>query len=148
MWTVRGYRTASGIACVLIALAVTHSNGPEYFPVHVDNPERTFVGIPFGNHGVQYRITNSSTNAVNFLGGGGLCNPTCCFVVISPERALIGAGTHLEIFCKLHIGSPGPFEATIPIYFDDNGIREVLLTVRGIAVDSKEAARGSATPNP
>jgi len=32
------------------------------------------------------------------------------------------------------VKEPGPFEAEIVLYLEDNGIREVTLTVRGVGV--------------
>lgn len=43
-------------------------------------------------------------------------------------------GTTFEYTCELSVKKPGPFEAPMTLFLEDNGIREVTLTVRGVGV--------------
>lgn len=47
---------------------------------------------------------------------------------------MIPAGGTVEYPCELTVKGPGPFEAEIVLFLEDNGIREVTLTVRGVGV--------------
>ncbi len=46
----------------------------------------------------------------------------------------IPAGQTVEYPCELTVHKPGPFESEMVLFLEDNGIREVTLTVRGVGV--------------
>lgn len=56
----------------------------------------------------------------------------------------VPAGESVEYPCELSIKHPGPFEAEITLFLEDNGIREVTLSVKGVAV----AAEGQSDAPP
>jgi len=44
---------------------------------------------------------------------------------------IIGPGETFSYKCVIHLVGPGPFESTIELYLEENGIRKVELVVRG-----------------
>jgi hypothetical protein len=56
---------------------------------------------------------------------------------------VIPAGVTFNYECKLSVENPGPFEAQLNIHLEENGIRTVTITVRGVAV---APGAGNATP--
>ena len=50
---------------------------------------------------------------------------------------MVPAGESIEYPCELTVNDAGEFEAEIVLYLEDNGIREVTLTVRGVGVAAK-----------
>ena len=60
-----------------------------------------------------------------------------CFSSKHHEQVTVGPGETFNYECVLSLKKPGPFEAKIAIFLEDNGIRIVELTVRGVAVASE-----------
>ena len=57
---------------------------------------------------------------------------------------MIPAGETFQYECELVVNEPGSFEAQIDIYMDENGLRKVTLTIRGVGV----AREASDAPKP
>ena len=47
---------------------------------------------------------------------------------------ILGAGETIQYVLVLHLREPGPFESSIELYLEENGIRKVELVVRGTTV--------------
>ena len=60
----------------------------------------------------------------------------CSFRVKREAPFDIPAGATEFIDCAVEPTYAGPFEAQLYVYVDDNGAREIALTVKGVAVDS------------
>ncbi len=58
----------------------------------------------------------------------------CCFRAKHHSQVTILAGQTAEYPCELTVHKPGPFESEMVLFLEDNGIREVTLTVRGVGV--------------
>ena len=57
-----------------------------------------------------------------------------CFSSKHHEQVAVGPGETFAYHCKLSVVAAGRFEAAIGLFLEDNGIREVSLTVRGVGV--------------
>ncbi len=57
-----------------------------------------------------------------------------CFSSEHPDQVTISAGETFHYRCELAVHEPGPFVAELTIFLEDNGIREVTVTVRGTGV--------------
>lgn len=55
----------------------------------------------------------------------------CCFGPKHSEVITIGPGETLLYVCVLHLYEPGPFESSMNLFLDEDGIRKIKLEVRG-----------------
>ena len=60
-----------------------------------------------------------------------------CFGPKQVQGIEIPAQGAIEFPCELSIGRAGPFEAKATVYVDDGGVRDLVLTVRGVGEDVK-----------
>jgi len=47
----------------------------------------------------------------------------------------VPAGSSVALECTVEVGRAGPFEGQIHVYYDDNGLREIVLKVHGKAAE-------------
>ena len=75
------------------------------------------------------------------LGIAGQCTGNFCFTSVQSAPVLIPPNGSLVINCILEVKSPGPIDAEIKIYLEENGIRTVTLRVTGTAVEGPHAPK-------
>jgi hypothetical protein len=56
---------------------------------------------------------------------------------------VVAAGASEPIECSLEVGRAGDFEGQIHVYYDDGGLRETVLVIRGQAGEATGAAAGA-----
>jgi hypothetical protein len=119
--------------------------GPE--PGFVVAPTEHDLGsVPLGDRVVTFTITNPAAGPRRILGAAGGCWGAVCFDSKHSTQIVIPAGETFTYECELSVGQARPFEAKIDLYLEDNGLRTVTLTVRGVGVAPGGKADGSQTP--
>lgn len=116
--------------------------GPEpLFPVPA---ERDVGTVPLGVCPVAFDLTNTAARPRRVLGAEASCKKNCIRAG-ADELMTIGPGETVAYGCELVLKVEGPFELEMPILIEDNGIREIVLKVRGVAVRA-EKSHAQATP--
>ena len=69
------------------------------------------------------------------------CKGNCCFKSLQNALVIVAAGRSIEWNCEILVGEPGPIDAEIKIYLEENGIRTVTLRVSGNAVEAPRAPK-------
>jgi hypothetical protein len=113
-------------------------------PVEVELPERDLCEQPVGKLQVSFRVTNPSGHVTEVLGASELCGKDGCFKLLSNAPQAIPPAGSVDVVCELTVVREGPFEISGSLYLNNNGLRAVKLTLRGVGVAPSEA--GDATP--
>ena len=136
-------RTLSGLS-LIAALGCLCMAGYEYFfappaapppPFEISQTEFPLGEVPLGSHTLQTTITNTSKEPRRILGSAGQCVANCCVKPLLESVLVVPPGGSVEIQCEVMASRPGPLEAEIKIYLEENGIRTVTLHVTGTAVE-------------
>ena len=72
----------------------------------------------------------------------------CCFSSKHSGQVTVQPSETFIYTCELSIKKPGPFEAPMTLFLEENGIREVRLTVRGVGVASGRTSDASDEKEP
>lgn len=124
---VAGYMLASG------AVSSSPSGPPP--ALEVENTEQDLGEVPIQQDNVvRTSIVNSSDAPARVLCVAQACGSNCCFRPLNDEPIVVPPGDTVVFEWGISVPGPGPFEASAPLYVDDNGLRTILLKVRGSGV--------------
>jgi hypothetical protein len=105
----------------------------------VDHPDQDLGESAVGVHSIDYMITNETQTERRILGARGACTLTCC---LTPPADLgvvpLAPGQTYRLRCQAQVHREGPFESSLTLFVDDDGAREIHLSVKGIAHKSSE----------
>jgi hypothetical protein len=134
----------AAIGCTLAGVwaAVAPSTAPP--PLALET-SRDLGPVSFGDHAVTFPIANPAGVPRRVVGLVQQCGGVWCVKSRHHEQVVIGPGETFPYTCTLQVRGAGPFEAPLTLYLDDDGLREVTLTVRGIGVEPEPAP---AAPEP
>lgn len=90
--------------------------------------------ILVGRHDVAFQIHNPNQQPRHVVGVSECCFANCCVGPKAQQQVEVEPGATQTYVCYIRVKSAGPFEAPITLYLDDDGLREVTLTVRGVGV--------------
>jgi hypothetical protein len=96
--------------------------------------------LPLGRHEFHVRVTNPNPEPRRILGLSTGCRTNVCFLNQVPGPILVPAGETVTCSWSIDVHSPGEFELPLALYLEENGIREVKQTVRGVGVAPKGTA--------
>lgn len=127
--------TAIGLACwgvylMLLAPASVEAD----LPLVVDWPVRDLGQLSIGSHEVTIHVTNPAGRTRRVIGMMSGCRPNVCFGAKLAEPVAVPPGETVEYVCEVTITGSGPFEFPILLHLEDNGIRTVEQTLRGVAI--------------
>lgn len=103
-------------------------------PLLVEFPSADLGNLQTGNNEFQVRIMNPNSSPRRVLGLSSGCRANACFLSHHQEPVTIPPGETVTCTWGIELHSPGPFELPLALYLEENGIREVKLTVRGVGV--------------
>ncbi len=142
-------RTALILICLLAAIGLSAFAGydalrpasPPGPAFRIDDPERDLGTVPLGKSEIVFPITNTSSQPRQILGVREGCRPAVCFLSKDfPGRITVGPGQTIPFTYTLDVRKPGPFEAGVLLFLEDNSIRELPLIVRGVGVEPLASA--------
>jgi hypothetical protein len=81
-----------------------------------------------------YTITNRGRRAAAIVGAENECGMNVCIGVNHPGRVVLRPGESFTLRWTVYFKFLGPFEASVPLYVDDGGLRTIWLSVRGTSV--------------
>jgi len=129
---------AASAGCVALLGAgyydLHHHGSAGQAALNVEQPEQILTGMAAGNtYDIAFQVVNRSGETRRIIGaeygcgsGWGFRLKECCSVEVPPH------GTVVVPFI-LDVRTPGPFEMSVPLYLDDDGLRVVVVTVKGVA---------------
>ena len=106
-------------------------------PLTIDDPDRDLGPTPLGDHTVRFAPHNPAARPRSVVGGGGGCGRNACLGPVQrdhADRLTVPAGGTADFVCELSVKGEGPFEVPVVLFLDDNGLRRVQMTVRGVGV--------------
>jgi hypothetical protein len=101
--------------------------------VMVENAAREFPDLIVGTNTVTYRLHNPTRHTVRVVGSSFCCGSNCRF---QPKDSIpfdIPPGASADLPCILETIRPGSCETQVHLFFDDLGLREQTIEVRGTA---------------
>ncbi len=110
-------------------------------PFEIAQTEFAVGNAPTGTQLLRTKITNPSKEPRRVLGIVGQCIGNCCFMPLEGGPIIILPGSSFDLACELDVNRPGPIDAAIKIYLEENGIRTVTLRVTGTAVEAPHAPK-------
>ncbi len=126
---------AAAAAAVLLGLAggylaLRPAPGPA---ATVELPGPDLGEVPVGVFVFEVAVTNPSGRPVTVLGVPFRCADNCCFCSERPND-VVAPGQRLLHRVALDVKGPGPFEAEILFYLNEDGLREIPIPIRGVGV--------------
>jgi hypothetical protein len=103
-------------------------------PVEVESPERDLGEYPVGKSQIAFRITNPTDRPAEVISVPECCGRACCIKPTLTDRLIIPPGASVDVVCELLVTAPKQFEVSGSLFLNDNGLRAVKLTVRGVGV--------------
>ena len=103
-------------------------------PLEIDWPAPDLGRLGVGSHEIIVRITNSGGRPRRVIGMTNSCGPNGCIGPKTGEQVVVFPGGTVDYPCLLEIHQPTPFDVTIHLFLEDNGIREAETTLHGIGV--------------
>jgi hypothetical protein len=98
-----------------------------------------------GSHRLIVQVTNPGPVCRRILGMMSGCRNNVCYEPVAPQPIPVAASATVGYEVELTVSGSGPFEVPLVIFVDDEGVRKVNTTLRGIAIE----ARGTNNaPNP
>jgi hypothetical protein len=80
---------------------------------------------------VFFALTNTGTRPATLIGAGGNCGMGACLQIEFSTPIVIPPGQTVQIPALLHIAPKATeFEATAPLFLDDGGTRQIVVTAR------------------
>jgi len=130
------FRVAVIAVVVAVALAGYFASQPEprAEPAFAITAECDIASVPFGPGTVAFTVTNPANKPRRIIGCYAQCQAAGCMDAKSNEQITIAPGETIEYQCDYDVYKPGPFELKLDVFLEDNGIRTVTLTVRGVGV--------------
>ncbi len=140
------YRTAVFICIVavvgffVLGVALALREEPEFVAVAeepalvIDNPVRDIGEVPVGPFDVSFDVTNPAARPRRIIGFAEGCTLRCCFGPKNDPIVTIDPGQTNSFACRLEIRGTGPFETPMWMALEDNGIRNITLTVKGTGI--------------
>lgn len=80
------------------------------------------------------RARNTSHWPARILNVGSGCGPRCCYRPLQEGPIEVPPGGKAEYRWEATIVGAGPFEAQVPMFLDDGGLRNVTILLRGNGV--------------
>lgn len=114
-------------------------------PVEVESPERDLGDHPVGRSQIVFRVTNPTDHPAEVISAPDGCGKLCCLKPLTTDRLSIPPGGSVDVACELNVIAPERFEFSGNLFLNDNGLRAVKLTVRGVGVAPRA---GDAPPKP
>jgi hypothetical protein len=103
--------------------------------LELDTPSINYGSLPSGDAEVKVRIHNrSTTRTARIIHVGTGCKINCCYKPKEIDPVEIAPGQSLDYPYIIMFG-PGPFEATVPVFVDDGGLRTLSLEIRGTGIE-------------
>ena len=90
---------------------------------------------------VVFRLQNNSGKPIPVLGMVLSCGARCCLTLKQPDYPPEFPPGPNDIECSLKINEPGTFSTDMRVYVDDQGMRDITLTVKGTAHAAETASR-------
>jgi hypothetical protein len=87
-----------------------------------------------GCHEIIIRVTNPGSQPRRVLGMLKVCGVNGCVSLKSEAPVTIPPGEVQSIPCQFEIRTAAHFEVPIHLYIEDDGIREVSVTMRGVGI--------------
>ena len=110
-------------------------------PFHITRTEFAADNVPPGTTPFRTTLTNPSKEPRRILGMAVQCVGNCCFKTVQDAPVLVSPGGSFDLDLELDVSRPGPIDAEIKIYLEENGIRTVTLRVTGTAVEAPRAPK-------
>lgn len=105
-------------------------------PFKISRTEFAVGNVSLGTQLLHTSVANPSNEPRRILGINGQCSDNSCFGAVQEAPIIIPPGGTLNLDCELLVTRPGPIDAEIKIYLEENGIRTVTLRVTGTAVEA------------
>ncbi|MFQ3650574.1 MAG: hypothetical protein SNJ75_09590 [Gemmataceae bacterium] len=103
--------------------------------LELDTSSIDYGSLPSGEAEVKVRIHNrSTTRTARIVHVGTGCKINCCYKPKAIDPVEIAPGQSLDYPYIIMFG-PGPFEATVPVFVDDGGLRTLSLEIRGTGIE-------------
>ena len=131
-------------AAVTMALAAWHATrpAPDALPAAAAGPDGGGLSVAVTEQDVgsvacpstvpvSFVVTNSSATPLRILGATDACFGAACFGPRSPEPVGVPARGTYRYHAELRTRRPGPFECTMDLFLESDGIRKVTVTARG-----------------
>ena len=110
-------------------------------PWTVDKTEFELGNVPSGKRVIGVTLSNTAEVSRRVLGMQDQCKGNCCFKSLQGAPVSVNPGGLIVWYCEILVGEPGPIDAEIKIYLEENGIRTVTLHVTGTAVEAPHAPK-------
>jgi hypothetical protein len=81
---------------------------------------------------VVFQVANVSDQPRRVVGAANECVQNVCYKFKLEDPITIAPGKTDDIACELSVSGDGPFEVSMLLYLEDEGIRQVPLSVRGV----------------
>ena len=138
----------SAAACGAFSYLTTSATTDPIPGLTVSDCEHDLQAVRRGSHEVASIITNHGAKPARLIGCGfGHISERICVGTKETPIAVIAPGDSLRFEYHVDLYEAGPFEATLILYlFDDNGFREVPLSVRGECVIAQKPRKSGDNP--
>ncbi len=90
-----------------------------------------FLPIAEGNC-IKIHLMNRSSESLRVVGMSQACGQNVCYHAKDTYYVIIPAHGEVDYECMLSIRSAGPFKITATLFVDDNGLRKIPVTLRGV----------------
>jgi hypothetical protein len=104
-------------------------------PLAVTWPEPDSGPTAVGSHELVVQVTNPAARPRRIIGMMKLCGLNACAKPKFEEPVTVPPGETVAYPCVLEVSRPGPFETSIHLYLEENGIREAETVVRGVVAE-------------
>jgi len=81
---------------------------------------------------VSFHLINHSSQSLPILGLRGACGSNCCFRVNQGDMAKVPPGRS-KVDLLVRPVAEGSFDAEVSFYVEDHGLREIRVSIRGMA---------------
>ena len=131
--------------CLAFVVCSCHSNSQP-------NPGNTFDVTPTqfdnltlspGDHEFVIHIKNTTDQPKTILGFKTGCWESCCTHIDYPGKITVPSNSEFEFHCGIVITNPGIINAGAEIFLEDNGIRKVFISFKGIALGPHDAPKNN-----
>lgn len=118
---------------LLAAAAGAYYLQPDAPGASLEDAGRQFPNLTVGENHVTYRVLNPTSHTIRVVGGSAMCGQNCCLRFDQAIPFDVPSGGAAELECTLAVQRPGQVETQFHLFFDDVGLRELVVTVRGEA---------------
>jgi hypothetical protein len=126
---------AGAALAVAAVIAYLGSRPVEPDPPFVVEPTEIDAGtVTIGAHKLTVTVHNPAGRPRRVIGFERACGRNCCFGSTDHRQLLVPAGGTAVCSCEYVVYQPKPFHAPATLYLEENGVRAVEVTVRGVGV--------------